>query len=76
MFCWSTKGRLRPMRMVWLDRNHNSPKHELIKYRQPSLLRSKRSLQSLPRIEDDRLRRLHYPRVIDEYGIDRKPKRS
>ena len=76
MFCWSTKGRLRPMRMVWLDRNDNSPKYELMKYRQPSLRRAPRNLQSWTRVEHDQMRRRDYPRVLDEYGIIRRPKRS
>lgn len=75
MFCWSTKDRLRPMRMVWLDRNHNSPKHELVKWRQPNLRRHLFGMRALPKVEDDRLRRLNYPRMIDEYGIARRAKK-
>lgn len=29
MFCWSSRHRLCPMRIGWLERNYNEPKYEL-----------------------------------------------
>jgi hypothetical protein len=76
MFCWSSKDRLRPLRMVWLSRNHNSPKYELVKWRQPSLRKQSRGTRALPKVDDSRETRLRYPRMLDEHGVKRYPKRN
>jgi hypothetical protein len=70
---WSTAGRLRPMRMVALRGGH-CPEHELARIRNAPMYPRVRSLQSWNRVEDDRMRRRDYPRVLDEYGISRRPK--
>lgn len=69
MFAWSSAGRLRPVRMVWLEHNYNEPKYELIKYRRG------RSLNPIPRMkwmpgpkmEDDRERRQRHPGVTGRW---------
>ena len=73
MFGWASAEKLRPMRMVYL-RNSSYSRYELVKWRRPSLRKTIIGLQGWNKVEDDRQRRLHYPRVIDEYGINRRPK--
>lgn len=71
---WATEGKLQPMRMVGI-RGGNFPRYELARIRNQPMYPRPRGLQSWNRVEDDRLRRKGYPRVIDEYGILRRPKR-
>lgn len=42
MFCWSSAGRLRPMRMVFLDRNYNTHQFDLIKWKKRRIRADKR----------------------------------
>jgi hypothetical protein len=70
-FGWVSYGKLRPMRIRW---GVSSPaRYDIAKWRKPDIAAWKRATCSLPKVEADRLRRLNYPRVLDEYGIDRRP---
>lgn len=71
MFGWSSPGRLKPMKIVWLK--SMIPQYEIAKARKPDIVAWKRALCGLPLIDQDRDRRRNYPRVIDEYGIVRRP---
>lgn len=73
MIGWVYTGRLKPARMAW---SPCYPVHEMARYRTPNLRKMPLCLRGFNRVEDDRSRRKNYPRVIDEYGIDRRPKRS
>jgi len=74
MFCWSSAGRLRPMRMVWMERNYNDPRYSLIRWRKPAL-------RTVPRmewiregkVEADRERRQRFPGKMGEWPRNRKP---
>lgn len=76
-FAWASAGRLRPMRMVWLERNYNDPKYELVKWRQPSLRTVPRmEWARLPKVEDDRESRQRFPGKTGEWPRNRRQKRK
>lgn len=63
-FCWSSAGRLRPVRMVWLENNYNEPRYELVKWHAPNLRRYPRLgifRDRESKVENDRWMRLHSP---------------
>jgi len=74
MFAWSARDRLTPLRMVWLERNYNSPKYELEKYRKPDTRRHTRCLSAVVRVDYDRDTRRDFPRSDDGMMWRRKPK--
>ena len=76
MFCWSSAGRLRPNRMVWLGRNYNDPKHELIKYQVPRIRSYRRNLQAETKVERSRELRYSLPGETGKWPLNRKPKRK
>lgn len=72
MIGWVYTGRLKPARIAW---SPCWPQYELARCRTPTLRKMPMSLRGWNRVEDDRSRRQNYPRVIDDYGIDRRPRK-
>ena len=64
------------MRMVWLERNYNDPKYELVKWRKPDIRRRPYDLRGRLRLEDDRSSRSRWPRADDGMIWGRRPIKS
>jgi hypothetical protein len=71
MFCWGSAGRMRPMRMVWLERNYNEPQYELIRWRKPSLRSRARLDLAGSKVEWDRETRLRFPGETGKWPVNR-----
>jgi hypothetical protein len=39
MYAWSSRDRLCPMRMTWMEHNYNEPEYEIVKYHKRRLRR-------------------------------------
>lgn len=72
MFVWGSEGRLRPMRMVWLDRNHHYHRFEIAKWERREMRAWSRDLRREPKVENDREMRQRYPGRTGDWPRHRK----
>lgn len=73
MFCWGSAGRLRPVRMCWLERNYNEPRYDIVKWHLPSLRRHTVALPGT-KVEWDRETRQRFPGETGKWPLNRKPR--
>jgi hypothetical protein len=62
MFLWARADRLRPMHMVWSERNYNEPEYDLIRWRKPQLRGVPRMdwICRFSKVDDDRETRRYF----------------
>lgn len=69
MYAWSSRARLCPLRMVWLDDNYNDPVYELTKLHRRNMRRYPKQLQARTRVPNVRFRHRVAPGRLGEWPV-------
>jgi hypothetical protein len=74
MFAWSSAGRLRPMRMEWIDADYHEPLYEIVKLERPGIRRWPRLQFKIKgsRVDSDRDMRRALPGATGRWPRNRK----
>jgi hypothetical protein len=81
-FCWGSRDRLAPMRMIWLERNYNEPRFAMRQMMGPRRLRAWLKCDrdmlggTVNKVELDRENRQRSPGKLGDWPLNRnRPKR-